>query len=70
MSYYVGTCGTSSANCPRVRHYSNASVCDDWFHTGLADQHENARTIADYGPAYTAQYQLSVGRIFYDGFDP
>jgi len=73
MSYYVsgvGGCGTSSANCPRVLHFSNASICDDWFRTGLKDHHENARTIADFGPSVTAQYQLSLGRIFYDGFDP
>lgn len=70
MSYYVSGCGSSSATCPRVLHYSNAWVCDDWFRTGVKDQQENARTIADYGIAYSAQYQLSLGRIFYDGFDP
>jgi len=41
----------------------------DWFHTGIAGQQENAKTIKDYASA-AAQYRASVGRIFYDGFEP
>ena len=67
MSYLVSPDCTYP--CPRVLFYSNSQVFDDWFRTGIANQSENARTIADYGPV-EAQYQLSIGRIFYDGLDP
>jgi hypothetical protein len=66
LSYYLSAC---IAPCPRVLFYSNSQVSDDWFHTGVAGYAENARTILDYGPV-EAQYQLSLGRIFYDGFEP
>jgi hypothetical protein len=65
----------SSQRAARIRASSsalqrlNSQVLDGWFRTGVADQAENARTILDYGPV-EAQYQLSLGRILYDGFEP
>ncbi|MGA9421142.1 MAG: hypothetical protein WBW61_02205 [Rhodanobacteraceae bacterium] len=40
----------------------------DRFHTGIADQSENARVIGETAHA-TAQYRASLGRIFADGFE-
>jgi len=70
MSYYTSTCAPSPPSCPRILNYSNAQVTVGWFHTGIADQQENARTINDYGVPYAGQYRTSLGRIFYDGFEP
>jgi hypothetical protein len=67
MSYLVSP--DCTAPCPRTLFYSNSLVYDGWFRTGIPNQSENARTIADYGPT-AAQYQLSLTRIFYDGFEP
>jgi hypothetical protein len=55
--------------CTRIRYYSNPDVTVDWFHTGLAVTANNARIIREYWNE-AATYRTSVGRIFYDGFDP
>ena len=67
MSYLVSP--DCAAPCPRILNYSNSQVVVDWFRTGVANTQENARTINDYGPT-AAQYRASLGRIFYDGFEP
>ncbi len=57
--------------CNQVLNYSNAAVTltKPWtFRTGIANQRENARVIAEFAPA-TAQYRPSIGRIFADGFE-
>ncbi|HET6546727.1 MAG TPA: hypothetical protein VFG55_08290 [Rhodanobacteraceae bacterium] len=57
--------------CPQVLNYSNAAVTltKPWmFHTGILDQRENARIIAETAHT-TAQYRASLGRIFADGFE-
>ena len=69
MSYYASTCAVPPSQCPRILNYSNAQVMVDWFRTGVANAQENARTINDYGPT-AAQYRASLGRVFYDGFEP
>jgi hypothetical protein len=69
MSYYVTACASNPPNCPRILNYSNFDVHVDWFDTGVKDQQENARTIAKVAPI-TALYNTSLGRIFYDGFEP
>ena len=55
--------------CSDYLVFSNAAVWIDWFHTGQADVSENARVIT-YSAPVTAQYRLSLGRIFADGFEP
>ena len=67
MSYLVSP--DCTAPCPRILNYSNSQVVVDWFRTGVLNSQENARTINDYGPT-AAQYRASLGRIFYDGFEP
>jgi hypothetical protein len=67
MSYLVSP--DCAAPCSRILNYSNSQVVVDWFRTGVANTQENARTINDYGPT-AAQYRASLGRIFYDGFEP
>jgi hypothetical protein len=69
MSYYTTPCAPSPPSCPRLLNYSNHGVTVDWFTTGVQDQQENSRTIALDAPG-TALYQTSLGRIFYDGFQP
>jgi hypothetical protein len=57
--------------CPQVLNYSNAAVTltVPWtFHTGILNERENARMIAETAHA-TAQYRASLGRIFADGFE-
>lgn len=67
VSYYAKPCAPTLSQCATVLYYSNAAVYDDWFRTGIPERRENARVIAEFAPA-TAQYRLSIGRIFYDGF--
>lgn len=59
-------------DCPQVLNYSNAAVTltKPWtFHTGLANQRENARVIAQYAPI-TAQYRMGLSDIiFANGFE-
>ncbi len=57
--------------CPQVLNYSNAAITltKPWtFHTGLANQRENARIIGQYAPA-TAQYRVGLDIIFANGFE-
>lgn len=66
---YPQECEAVVNPCPRILYYSNPNVIvDDWFHTGIANQQENARLIAEIAPIQ-AQYRASVGRIFADGFE-
>ncbi len=65
VAYYIGAC---NGQCPQILNYSNAAVTVDWFHTGIANQRENARVIAEFDHT-TAQYRASLGRIFADGFE-
>lgn len=67
VSYYIGQCAPAASQCPIVLYYSNSKVYDDWFQTGIRDQRENSRVIAEFAQT-TAQYRKSIGRIFYDGF--
>jgi hypothetical protein len=60
----------SAGDCTRLMYYSNPDVIvDGWFHTGQAGYANNAQLLSDYW-TITAQYRQSLGRIFYDGFDP
>jgi hypothetical protein len=55
--------------CSHVPYFSNHDVTTpDGFTTGVAGQQENAKVIASYAPT-VAQYRLSLGRIFYNGFE-
>lgn len=54
--------------CTRIRNYSNSHVTVDWFHSGVANLDENARTIDDYAPT-EAPYRARLGHIFYHGFE-
>lgn len=58
-------CGTF---CAQVLNYSNADITVDWFRTGSPDTAENARVIAEFGPA-AAAYRDGIDRIFANGFD-
>ncbi len=58
-------------DCDQILNYANAEVYYDdgvVFQTGLANEHENARVIAEVAP-HTVLYKSSLGRIFADGFD-
>lgn len=67
MSYLVSS--GCNAPCPRVPYYSNPAVTTpDGFKTGVAGTQNNAAVIQMFAPA-TAQYRLSLGRIFYNGFE-
>jgi hypothetical protein len=55
-------------SCPQVLNYSNADVIVSWFRTGVTDQQENARVIAEFAHV-TAQYRAGIDRIFADGFE-
>lgn len=58
-------CGTF---CAEVLNYSNAAITVDWFRTGVPDEAENARVIAEFASA-AAAYRDSIDQIFADGFD-
>jgi hypothetical protein len=58
-------CGTF---CAQVLNYSNADITVDWFRTGVPNEAENARVIAEFASA-AAAYRDSVDQIFADGFD-
>jgi hypothetical protein len=64
---YVDRCLDITDVCPRIQHYSNPNVVDDWFTTGTAI-HDNARLIKLEAPT-VAQYRDSLGRIFMSGFE-
>jgi hypothetical protein len=55
--------------CTRIRYYSNPNVTVDWFTTGQNNYADNAKLIRDYW-SHVPGYRDSVGRIFYDGFEP
>jgi hypothetical protein len=60
----------NAGDCTRLMYYSNPNVIvDGWFHTGQTGYADNAHLLSDYW-TITAQYRQSLGRIFYDGFDP
>lgn len=58
--------------CPQVLHYANAQVSITvdgiLFHTGHANDEENARVIALVAP-YAWHWRSSLDRIFADGFE-
>ncbi|TAH45470.1 MAG: hypothetical protein EYC71_06250 [Gammaproteobacteria bacterium] len=58
-------CGTL---CAEVLNYSNADISVDWFQTGVPEEAENARVIAEFSPA-AAAYGDSIDQIFANGFD-
>jgi len=64
---YADECGPVTDLCPRIQHYSNPNVTEEWFTTG-STVHDNARLIREYAPIL-AQYRDSQGRIFKNGFD-
>ncbi len=58
-------------DCTQVLHYSNAEVDyigDVVFTTGIADQRENGRVVAEVAP-FAVQWRVSLGRIFASGFE-
>ena len=66
---YTQSVSLCQSPCTRVPYYSSAQVTTpDGFKTGLLNQQENARVIAEFAVA-TAQYRLSLSRIFYSGFE-
>jgi hypothetical protein len=66
---YKQSASLCQSPCTRVPYYSNAQVTTpDGFKTGVLNQQENARVVAEFAPP-TAQYRLSLGRIFYNGFE-
>jgi len=70
VAYQLSEC---DGDCPQVLNYSNAEVTltKPWaFHTGLANERENARVIEEFAPV-TAQYckSLSSDVIFANGFE-
>jgi hypothetical protein len=66
---YTQSASLCQSPCTRVPYYSNAQVTTpDGFKTGVLNQQENARVIAEFAGT-TAQYRLSLGRIFYNGFE-
>ncbi|MCQ4167714.1 M12 family metallo-peptidase [Tahibacter harae] len=66
MSYPLSP-SLCTSPCSRILNFSNADIWVDWFRTGRPDQRENARVLNEFAPV-TAQYRLSLGRIFADDF--
>ena len=65
---YLQECYAVVQPCSRILRYSNPNVIyGGWFHTGIANQRDNARLIKDIAPT-EALYRHGVGRIFADGF--
>ena len=55
--------------CARVSYYSNSQVyTPGGFRTGVLDSQENSRVIAEVAPL-AAQYNATLGRIWYNGFE-